>query len=312
MDGAESAKLRAAFGAFMTGVTVVAARRADGAPVGFTANSYTSVSMSPPLILVCPARALSTFSVFENCAHFAVSVLAESQRGVANIFAGKNTGRFGCVEWREDAAGAPLIDGAAAFFSCATHERVAAGDHLVLIGRVLDFGGGGEAGLGYFNGGYFSLSLERRAAESAGGLMPVAGVIVEYGGRILLQQTSAGMVLPRAAAAAGAPEAARALLDKAGMRAELGPVYSVFTDKRAGEHAAYYRVLALDDDACGLGEYYGADDIGALRFASPPAGDMMRRYAAESKNGVFGLYVGDEEKGDIHQTEKNAAGENAA
>ena len=302
----DSAKLRAAFGAFMTGVTVVAARGADGAPAGFTANSYTSVSISPPLILVCPARTLSSFSVFNSCARFAVSVLADSQREIANIFAGQKTGRFSDsrVAWREDSAGSPIIDGAAAYFSCAAHNRVDAGDHLVLIGRVLDFGASGAAGLGYFSGGYFSLSLERRAAEAAGGLLPIAGVIVEYGGQILLQKTAAGMQPPRAAATAGAPETALAILEKAGLCAELGPVYSIFTDKKTGEHAAYYRAAAKDGNPRGLGEYYDAAALAEMQFASPPAGDMMRRYAAESQNGVFGLYLGDEQKGDIHQITK--------
>ena len=68
--------LRDAFGAFITGVTVVTTLDGGGTPVGFTANSFTSVSLDPPLLLVCPGRALSSFPVFQDCRHFAVSVLA--------------------------------------------------------------------------------------------------------------------------------------------------------------------------------------------------------------------------------------------
>ena len=77
-------RLRAAFARFMTGVTVVTARTAGGEPVGFTANSFTSVSLDPPLLLVCPGRHLSSFPIFEAAPHFGISILAEGQEEVSN------------------------------------------------------------------------------------------------------------------------------------------------------------------------------------------------------------------------------------
>ncbi|MGI9306605.1 MAG: flavin reductase family protein [Gammaproteobacteria bacterium] len=302
-------RLRDAFGAFMTGVTVVAARDASGAPAGFTANSYTSVSLSPPLLLVCPARALSSFAAFNTCAHFTVNILAESQREAANIFAAPQTdgaARFARVSWKEDEAGAPLLDGTAAFFSCAAHDRVLAGDHLILIGRVCNFGASGRAGLGYFNGGYFSLSMERQAAESASGMRPVAGAIVEYNGRILLRETADGMQPPQTPAGGGSPaEAVREWLDARGIAAEMGPAYSIFS--HAGEHATYYRAAAKNADARGWGEYIAADKLSDARFPSAPLADMFRRYAAERQNGIFGLYIGGAQKGEVHALEGSAA-----
>lgn len=73
--------LRSAFGRFMTGVTVVTARAPDGTSVGFTANSFTSVSMDPPLLLVCPGKFLSSYQTFAECTDFAISILAEGQEG---------------------------------------------------------------------------------------------------------------------------------------------------------------------------------------------------------------------------------------
>jgi len=86
--------LRNAFGSFMTGVTVITSRDASGAPVGFTANSFTSVSLDPPLLLVCPGKFLSSYDAFTNCSHFAVNVLAEGQEEVSNTFAGYKGDRF--------------------------------------------------------------------------------------------------------------------------------------------------------------------------------------------------------------------------
>lgn len=175
-------ELRTAFGSFITGVTVVTAADEAGHPVGFTANSYTSVSLEPPMLLVCPARTLSSFEVFWSCTHFAVSVLAEDQQQVSNAFATasmSNVERFGSFAWHPDHQGSPLLDGAAAAFSCRSHSRMEAGDHLILIGEIDALECSGGAGLGFSNGGYFSLGLEREAQ----GLAPEIGDAIAGGHR---------------------------------------------------------------------------------------------------------------------------------
>lgn len=148
--------LRHAFGAFPTGVTVVTAWAGDGTPVGFTANSFTSVSLDPPLLLVCPGRALSCFPVFETCARFAVNVLADGQEEVSSIFAGFRGDRFSRVSWRGADGAPPVLEGVAAHFVCRTDRIVPAGDHVLLIGAVETFGNSGREGLGYARGRYFS------------------------------------------------------------------------------------------------------------------------------------------------------------
>ncbi len=150
--------LRGAFGSYMTGVTVVTTLTGEGVPVGFTANSFTSVSLDPPLLLVCPGKSLSSFGTFARCTHFAVNVLEAHQKDVANIFASDQRDRFAKVSHETNAQGVPLIKGALVQFSCVTEQRIEAGDHLILIGRVETFAHTDGDGLGYASGRFFDLS----------------------------------------------------------------------------------------------------------------------------------------------------------
>ncbi len=132
--------LRQALGAFATGVTIVTARTQEtGEPVGFTANSFASVSLDPPLLLVCLAHTAASYRVFREADSFAVNVLAADQQETALRFATRGADKFGPTRWHEGIRGAPLIEGCLARFDCAIHQRVTAGDHDILMGRVLDF-----------------------------------------------------------------------------------------------------------------------------------------------------------------------------
>ncbi|WP_299024792.1 flavin reductase family protein [uncultured Sulfitobacter sp.] len=158
-------ELRSAFGSFLTGVTVVTARRDDGAMVGFTANSFTSVSIDPPLLLVCPGKFLSSYATFAACTHFAVNILAQGQQDIANIFASYKGDRFARVAHRLDRHEVALIEGAAAHFSCTRVQALPMGDHCILIGRVDDFSQSNCAGLGYHAGQYFRIGFDGVARQ---------------------------------------------------------------------------------------------------------------------------------------------------
>lgn len=144
--------LRQAFGRFMTGVTVVTTRSERGEMVGFTANSFTSVSLDPPLLLVCPGQHLSSYHAFAACTHFAVSILAADQAQIATRFARSKSDRFADTPHVLDGNDIPLITGAAAQFSCATHSATVAGDHLVLVGLIQTFSQSPRETLGYLDG----------------------------------------------------------------------------------------------------------------------------------------------------------------
>ena len=129
-------EFRAAMGSFATGITIVTACDAAGAPVGLTANSFNAVSLAPPLVLWSLAMAARSMPVFRQARHFAVNVLAAEQRALAERFAGKVADRFAGIAWQRGLHGCPLIDGAAASFECLSRSRHDEGDHSIFIGEV--------------------------------------------------------------------------------------------------------------------------------------------------------------------------------
>ena len=135
-DGPLDARaLRDAFGMFATGVTVVSGVGADGARVGLTANSFTSVSLDPPLLLVCPARGASALPVLTAAGRFAVNVLTLDQQAVADRFTRRGIDRFDGGDW-SDWHGLPVLGGAMANFICDLHAELDGGDHAILVGHV--------------------------------------------------------------------------------------------------------------------------------------------------------------------------------
>lgn len=294
--------LRSALGSFMTGVTVVTALRNDGVAVGFTANSFSSVSLDPPLVLVCPGKFLSSFDTFANARHFAINILAEGQEDVSNIFAKSTADRFAQVPHRFDANGVPLIEGAAAQFSCTTEQVVPAGDHCILIGRVDTFVHARDAGLGYVNGRYFSLGLERAAFDETSG-PAVCGAIIESGRDVLMVQTKDGLRPPHCAHM----ERGRLINDlrdtliTAGIEADLGQAYSVFESNAPRVQYSYFLATGhLTAQAPGIVAVPIAD-LTKQTFASAPIARMMTRFALEHQTRNFSLYVGSSEEGATHQ-----------
>lgn len=127
---------RAAMARFAAGVVVVTARGDDGVPRGFTASSFCSVSMRPPLILVCLANSADSYAAFASSEHFAVSVLGPEHQPLAEQFATKGADKFAAQGLALTPGGLPAVAGALVELDCQMHARHPAGDHTVLIGRV--------------------------------------------------------------------------------------------------------------------------------------------------------------------------------
>ncbi|WP_422342715.1 alpha/beta fold hydrolase [Parasphingorhabdus sp.] len=136
-SGSDARTLRDALGCFATGVTVVTANDARGSPIGLTANSFTSVSLDPPLLLVCIANTSGSASTLKSASHFAVNVLQIGQQPASNLFAGKNKDRFASTSWEPGETGVPLLTGSLSSFECEQSEVHEGGDHFILVGRVV-------------------------------------------------------------------------------------------------------------------------------------------------------------------------------
>ena len=143
---------RNALGAFATGVTVVTTDTPEG-PVGITANSFASVSLDPPLVLWSPAKASHRFVHFAHAPRFAIHILDQSQKAICEAFTRSKTA-FNDLDWVTSPQGVPLINGVAACFECnleATHD---AGDHVIVVGRVIRAHHSGAEPLVFHGGRY--------------------------------------------------------------------------------------------------------------------------------------------------------------
>ncbi len=156
IDAPTSAQLRAAFGRFPTGVTIITCVDAQGERIGLTANSLASLSLDPPLLAWSLRKLSPSVEAFRQARHFAVNVLADSQVEMSRRFASPLPAKFEEGSWHEGVGLAPLLGGCAASFECESFASHEAGDHLLFIGRILRATDHGLAPL-VFNAGRYHL-----------------------------------------------------------------------------------------------------------------------------------------------------------
>jgi flavin reductase (DIM6/NTAB) family NADH-FMN oxidoreductase RutF len=136
-SGSDQRTLRDALGCFATGVTIVTCLDEKGQPVGFTANSFTSVSLDPPLLLVCVRKTASCAQALIGAEHFAVNVLQTGQQPASIRFSTKDEDRFGTTPWSTGETGAPVLMNSLGVFECQRHAVHEGGDHHILVGEVI-------------------------------------------------------------------------------------------------------------------------------------------------------------------------------
>jgi len=129
--------LRNALGRYTTGVAIITCMDADGSPVGLTANSFSSLSLDPPLVLWSLRSQSSQMAAFSQAQHFAINVLAEAQVELSRRFSSSTLDRFTEGAWAPGIGGAPVLSACVAVFECETASQQPAGDHVLFIGRVL-------------------------------------------------------------------------------------------------------------------------------------------------------------------------------
>lgn len=155
---------RNALGSFATGVTIATTTNGAGEPVGVTASSFNSVSVDPPLILWSLAKGSHSQPAFCDSGHFAVHVLAASQEELSNRFARGGGEKFKDVAWSAGQLGSPILDNFAGLFQCRTRYQYEGGDHVILVGEVIDFESRDVAPLLFHGGSY----AEKRARPRNG------------------------------------------------------------------------------------------------------------------------------------------------
>ena len=165
-------RFRQLLGCFPTGVAIITTRTAAGEPVGLTCNSFSSVSLEPPLVLFSLRKASRLVDVFATAPGFAINILSQSQDALSGRFASsKIADKFEGVAWHAGASGWPVIDQCLASFECSVFARHEAGDHDVYIGQVRHMGARpGDDALVYYKGAYKTLAESLRAQVLEGRL----------------------------------------------------------------------------------------------------------------------------------------------
>jgi 3-hydroxy-9,10-secoandrosta-1,3,5(10)-triene-9,17-dione monooxygenase reductase component len=153
--------MRDVLGHFVSGVTVVTAMGADG-PVGFTCQSFSSLSLDPPLVAFAPARTSTTWPQLREARRFCVNVLAEEQSHLSRQFALSGTDKYAGINWSPSPYGSPVLEGVVAWIDSELWAEYDGGDHMIVVARVLDLGADASRVPLLFHRGAYGLQAARQ------------------------------------------------------------------------------------------------------------------------------------------------------
>ncbi len=312
MNKMDLRELRNAFSTFITGVTVVTTRQADGTPRGFTANSFSSVSLDPPLLSVCIGKSADSLATFNRADGFAINILSEQQAEISGLFASKRKDKFEIAKWHNGPAGHPVLEEVCAWFDCKVEQRIDAGDHVMLIGRVQGFRHNDQGGLGFVRGSYTTMGLGQAAVTAAGHSSGVVvGAIVENNGKLLLRRNpDTGHWHPVASGMGkqqGSVARLKILLQGLERKIVITSLYAVFENEKTDNHFVYYRAttgeLTESRGTLNRGDFqdnfFAYRDIPWDEVEGGAVTSMLQRYVAESRDRRFGIYFGSENAGTV-------------
>lgn len=130
---------RNALGTYITGVTIITTRTQEGNPTGLTVNSFNSVSLEPPMVLWSLSKESSNLSAFEQSEYWAVHILSVDQEELSNLFAKKGINKFEGINWEEGIGGIPMLNNCSSILQCKTAFKYEGGDHIIFVGKVINF-----------------------------------------------------------------------------------------------------------------------------------------------------------------------------
>ena len=297
----DNLEYRKTLGKFVTGVTIITTCEKDGTPRGFTANSFTSVSLEPPLILICIGDFNEGLELFKNSEYFAVNILNEEQVDISNLFAQPVKNKFEEIKWSNSKFGVPIIKGALAWLECKNFDQKRSGDHLILIGNVKNFHNEGGYPLAYYNGNYISFNNETSLVNAMEkDSKTIIGAIIEKNNSILFFDDSKNNILKLPVIGEnGEPSNTTKLVSKysnIGLKMSLDFVYSVYEDKRLDAVCIYYRSKGYETIPKGY-KYVKFNDINWEKIKDKALVIMLKRYIEEANQGDFAVYMGNETTG---------------
>lgn len=298
--------LRRAFGAFATGVTIVTTMDGNGEVFGFTANSFSSVSLEPPLLLVNIAKSAYGLKIFTEVSGFAINILAENQRDLSNTFASRGADKFANINWDVGPTGSPLLKGVVAWFDCEYFQQVEAGDHVILIGKVLDYQYNTDAPLAFCRGAYVSFGLPPKMLQliSSSGNLRV-GALIENGDRILIQtDPDTGEVRLPVASTVGdidSPTSLVGMLYEVGIDVQLPFIYAAYHHDNT--RYVYYR-----GELRSVGDVAETTQLHFVEFDAIPwhaiqdsaITIMLKRFLNEHSIDNYAVYIGDLDSGEVY------------
>ncbi len=298
--------LRDAFGAFATGVTVVTASDAAGKPIGFTANSFTSVSLDPPLLLVCLAKSSRNYESMTRQGVSPSTSCPKRKRRLEYICPPRGgsvcSGRL--AAWPGRLRDILRCGGLVRVFDAGHHRGGRSCHHN--WSRTA-FENSGLNGLGYARGGYFTPRLAGKAVSAAVEGEIRLGAVLEQQGAVFLAGNET-LSLPNCTVEGGDPARTLAahLEQLTGLNVTIGFLYSVYEDKSDGRQNIVYHALA-SDGAPRQGRFLRPAELAAAKFSSSATADIINRFVLESSIGNFGMYFGDETGGTVHPIAKKDA-----
>ena len=284
-------QLRQSLGKFVTGVTVVTTTDSDGSPRGFTASSFTSVSLDPPLVLVCIDKSAASYATFERATGYAVNVLNADQQQISVRFASKRAGKFDNVQWRPGPLSNPLLCGAAAWLDCRIHDRILAGDHLILVGKVEWFSSGPADPLAYFQGRYVAVDMGAPRPDVNMSAALVSAILTTQDSLLLLREPSGALTLPHSIGIGrpDRPDTLLGMLHGMGVDVELRSVIG-FLDERPDSTASVVmdgliNIRGAISAACALVPFA---QIQWQRLVGQGARQMVRNYLENERQSFRG------------------------
>ena len=300
---------RQVLGSFMTGVTVITTVDLEGRQRGITANSFTSVSLDPPLVLFCVDYRAASYETFQNAEGFVIHVLSSEQQDLAKTFASKSETKFEGLETDTGFGGSPILRDVHGWLECRLSETVIAGDHAIIIGEVLRYSSEPARPLGFYQGRFFGFNTDQEIAALA---PQTSSITVTWmmqtrdGAVIALDLGENGFALPSSAARpkdvhARALAALAEIEFKSPVSVEF--LYSVFEDERERLGLTYRGQVFADCAQLREAGFICIDpaDVDPTQFRRPGELAIVERYIDELANARFGVYAGTLAEGSIAQ-----------